>query len=388
MQGAYGLPVLQLTETVHDGRGVVDAARPAARPRQLVLLRPRPPRATRSSSRTTTSTNHLVDGAQLRGAGASRSRGRGDRAVAAPHLLRAARRRRHGHRRGRVALRRPQPVRARCGSRSPTTRRSGLALRNTPRVVPLIVLGARRAVAARGRRRWPVAGGARAGRAGRGRARGGARVRRVPAGVAARLPLPRRRAARGRSRVLGPGRGRALDARAATAPASSRSPARTSPPTAGATRSSRSRPGSPTARTSRARCSPTARRSRSTCSTRSTAACRTARSSRRRSRAVARLFGIGTVVLRSDLAYERFGLPRPRAFWEELTEPTVAPGLDRAGAVRPDDARTSRRSRWSTRSTLRDASTADPPPVALFGVRDAVPIVHTAPDRPAGGAGG
>ena len=44
--------------------------------------------------------------------------------------------------------------------------------------------------------------------------------------------------------------------------------------------------------------------------------------------AVARLFGTGTVVLRSDLAYERFGLPRPRAFWEELTQPTVAPGLD------------------------------------------------------------
>ncbi len=98
--------------------------------------------------------------------------------------------------------------------------------------------------------------------------------------------------------------------------------------------------------------------------------------------AVARLFGTGTVVLRSDLAYERFGLPRPRAFWEELTEPTVAPGLDPPvpyGPTTPNVALIP----LIDASTLRDSGTADPPAVALFGVRDAVPIVHTAPvDQP------
>jgi arabinofuranan 3-O-arabinosyltransferase len=98
--------------------------------------------------------------------------------------------------------------------------------------------------------------------------------------------------------------------------------------------------------------------------------------------AVARLFGTGTVVLRSDLAYERFGLPRPRALWELLTEPNVAPGLDPPvpyGPTTPNVALIP----LVDALTLRDSRKADPPAVALFGVRDAVPIVHTAPvDQP------
>ncbi len=43
---------------------------------------------------------------------------------------------------------------------------------------------------------------------------------------------------------------------------------------------------------------------------------------------VARLFSVGTVALRSDLEYERFGLPRPQDLWDQLTQPSVAAGLD------------------------------------------------------------
>lgn len=98
--------------------------------------------------------------------------------------------------------------------------------------------------------------------------------------------------------------------------------------------------------------------------------------------AIARLFGAGTVALRSDLAYERFGLPRPRAFWAALTAPEIAPGLDPPvpyGPTTPNVARVP----LVDALTLRDSRRADPPAVALFGVRGAVPIVHTAPvDQP------
>ncbi|HEU5309342.1 MAG TPA: alpha-(1-_3)-arabinofuranosyltransferase family protein [Acidimicrobiia bacterium] len=98
--------------------------------------------------------------------------------------------------------------------------------------------------------------------------------------------------------------------------------------------------------------------------------------------AIARLFSTGTVVLRSDLAYERFGLPRPRAFWDQLTEPSVAPGLDAPVPYGPMTTNVSQIPLVDAQ-TLRDATKADPPAVALFGVRDAVPIVHTAPvDQP------
>lgn len=95
---------------------------------------------------------------------------------------------------------------------------------------------------------------------------------------------------------------------------------------------------------------------------------------------VARLFGVGTVVLRSDLAYERYGSPRPRLLWGQLTEP-VPPGL---GAPRPFGTPVPNTPPWG--AVARDAldlrtpaRTADPPPVARFDVRDAVPIIHTAP---------
>ena len=109
-QGADGLPVLQLTETV---RVVASASTP------LDLLRGLGNWFFYGTDRVGDSiqqahdyvTNHLVHGAQLRGTGGRAGRGR-DRAMASPHLPRAARRGGHGDRRGRLAVRRPQPLRA------------------------------------------------------------------------------------------------------------------------------------------------------------------------------------------------------------------------------------------------------------------------------------
>jgi len=95
---------------------------------------------------------------------------------------------------------------------------------------------------------------------------------------------------------------------------------------------------------------------------------------------VARLLGVGTVVLRSDLQYERFLTPRPRLLWDTLTAMAV-PGLDDPvgfGEPLPNVAigRLPMLDELAVRTPL-DAE--DPPPVATFDVQDPVPIIRTAP---------
>jgi arabinofuranan 3-O-arabinosyltransferase len=99
---------------------------------------------------------------------------------------------------------------------------------------------------------------------------------------------------------------------------------------------------------------------------------------------VARLFGIGTIALRSDLQWERYGTPRPRLLWRQLTHPLpkglaepkgFGPGLPN---VPPPPYPLTDELELRT-----PIDAANPPEVALFDVEDAVPIVHTAPeDRP------
>jgi arabinofuranan 3-O-arabinosyltransferase len=96
--------------------------------------------------------------------------------------------------------------------------------------------------------------------------------------------------------------------------------------------------------------------------------------------ASARLANIGTIVLRSDLEYERFDTPRPRLLWQQLVGP-LARGLDAPRTFGP-----STRNRASSSVPAIDslelaipASAAHPPRVALFDVKDAVPILHSAP---------
>jgi hypothetical protein len=97
---------------------------------------------------------------------------------------------------------------------------------------------------------------------------------------------------------------------------------------------------------------------------------------------VARLLSTGAVVVRSDLAYERFDLPQPREFWKVLTQPNVAPGLSRPVPYGPTTPNVSEVP-FVDAHTLQDVDQPDPPAVARFDVEDAVPIVHTAPvDQP------
>ncbi|HEY7438308.1 MAG TPA: alpha-(1-_3)-arabinofuranosyltransferase family protein [Acidimicrobiia bacterium] len=72
---------------------------------------------------------------------------------------------------------------------------------------------------------------------------------------------------------------------------------------------------------------------------------------------IARLFGAGTVSLRSDLQPTRFDTPDPNALWRQLTQP-LAPGVGPPRTFGP---------------------TTNPPPVALFPVLRPVPIVHATP---------
>ncbi|HXY94061.1 MAG TPA: alpha-(1-_3)-arabinofuranosyltransferase family protein [Acidimicrobiia bacterium] len=94
----------------------------------------------------------------------------------------------------------------------------------------------------------------------------------------------------------------------------------------------------------------------------------------------ARLTGVGTISLRSDLQYERFDTPRPRTLWALLTQP-LATGL-RA----PQEFGRGVPNRASNQLPMLDdielrtpVDAADPPAVALFDVVDPVPIVHSAP---------
>lgn len=80
--------------------------------------------------------------------------------------------------------------------------------------------------------------------------------------------------------------------------------------------------------------------------------------------AVARLFGVGTVVLRGDLEQEgRFDTPAPDPLWRGLTSP-VPEGLRPPHTFGPPGG---------------DGSRPDVPSVALFDVVDARAIVRTAP---------
>ncbi|MET0921286.1 MAG: alpha-(1-_3)-arabinofuranosyltransferase family protein [Acidimicrobiia bacterium] len=98
--------------------------------------------------------------------------------------------------------------------------------------------------------------------------------------------------------------------------------------------------------------------------------------------AVARIMGVGTVSLRSDLEYERFNTPRPKTLWHLLTDPVPA------GLVAPQTFGDPVPNVASSKSPQIDplaigtpTSYGDPPPVSLFGVDDPVGIVHTAPSQ-------
>jgi len=90
---------------------------------------------------------------------------------------------------------------------------------------------------------------------------------------------------------------------------------------------------------------------------------------------VARLMGVGDVVLRSDLAYERYNLPRPRQMWDLLRR---VPDLDRPVGFggdapnRPAPALPL----LDELELASDPDLPDPPKVAVFAVADPEPIIR------------
>jgi hypothetical protein len=97
---------------------------------------------------------------------------------------------------------------------------------------------------------------------------------------------------------------------------------------------------------------------------------------------IARLMNAGDVLLRSDLEYERYRTPRPRVLWADFTDPLAA-GLAAPEEFGPDVV-----NRAGPGLPLLDEielaipkDASEPPPVAIFGVENPVPIVHTASTR-------
>ena len=151
-----------------------------------------------------------------------------------------------GGRRRVLAPRRPVAVRIGVGALH-ATRSLGLAFRNSPRAVPLVVLGfaglLAAAVGSLPRVPWRRVGGGAVAVLALGAL--------VPCGTG-RLPLRRRRPTRGHPGLLARPPG-TTSTPATTRRGSSSCPAPPSPPTAGGTSSTRSPPASPTGPTSRAR---------------------------------------------------------------------------------------------------------------------------------------
>ncbi|MBA2625034.1 MAG: DUF3367 domain-containing protein, partial [Acidimicrobiia bacterium] len=98
---------------------------------------------------------------------------------------------------------------------------------------------------------------------------------------------------------------------------------------------------------------------------------------------LARLLGAGDVLLRSDLQYERYRTPRPRALWSQF-EPApqgLGPAVE-FGERSPNLAIERLRGRDETDLAVPE-QTGDPPPVAVFPVEDPRPIVRaSSADRP------
>jgi len=95
--------------------------------------------------------------------------------------------------------------------------------------------------------------------------------------------------------------------------------------------------------------------------------------------AVARMMNVGTVVLRSDLEYERYGSPRPRVLWSLLTQPRPE-GLGPPEAFGPALPNVPTAVPFLDEVELRTRpSSAWPAPIVLFPVVGSPEIVSAAP---------
>ncbi len=98
---------------------------------------------------------------------------------------------------------------------------------------------------------------------------------------------------------------------------------------------------------------------------------------------VARLLGVGDILLRSDLEYERFRTPRPQATWNLFN---AIPGLGAPqgfGSPTPPNRARPALPMVDEVELATDPTLPDPPPVAVFPVEDPEPIIRAVPrDNP------
>ena len=96
---------------------------------------------------------------------------------------------------------------------------------------------------------------------------------------------------------------------------------------------------------------------------------------------IARMLRSGTVVLRSDLEYERFDSPRPRLVWAAITEP-LAPGIESVKDYGPGAANRAAASlAMFDELELASSGLEWPPELALLELTDVPAVVDTASVR-------
>lgn len=94
---------------------------------------------------------------------------------------------------------------------------------------------------------------------------------------------------------------------------------------------------------------------------------------------IARLLSAGQVLLRSDVAYERFDSPRPRSLWRLLTGERAGLGDPVGFGPATENAPAPDTAPLLDERTLVEPAVADPPPVAVFPVAEVSGVVRTVP---------
>ena len=92
---------------------------------------------------------------------------------------------------------------------------------------------------------------------------------------------------------------------------------------------------------------------------------------------IARMMGVGDVVLRSDLQWQRFSTARPRPTWSQFA--STPPGIDPPVTFGPVVADGPSAPPIDERTLGLPVGAPSPPAVAVFGVTDPVPLVRSQP---------
>ncbi len=94
---------------------------------------------------------------------------------------------------------------------------------------------------------------------------------------------------------------------------------------------------------------------------------------------IARLLGVGDVVLRSDLEYERYRTARPRPLWAMLVDPPEGLASPRAFGEPVPNVAGEEHPMFDELELGIPLDAVDPPPVAIFAVEDSLGMVRARP---------